>query len=245
MAVRRRSPMKKTTRTSALAALALSVLAVGGALGYQALEPTPAPGGQFAAEARVSDSALSPRLERSTERGDEVPVDAEDEAEPATEEPPAEPAEPAEPAPAAEPAPPAPAPAPEPEPTPPATAAATQTRLHELLNAQRSAAGVATLARHPALDAAAQEWACEMVTVGMQHSSSGWRDARLSAGWLMNGENVAMGYPTPERATDGWMQSEGHRNNILRTSYTHVGTGWCVDPQSSNGHYWVQLFAQL
>lgn len=241
--------MKTSTRTSALAALALTALAVSSVLGYRALEPTPAPAGQLAAEARATDAVSMTRLEWEARSRDDVAVGAADESEtqaadPAPEEPPAEPTEPA-PAPEESQPAPAPAPPPAPEPTPPDTAAATQTRLHELLNAQRSSAGLASLARHPALDAAAQEWACEMVTVGMQHSSSGWRDARLPAGWLMNGENVAMGYTTPEGATDGWMQSAGHRENILRTSYTHVGTGWCVDPQSASGHYWVQLFAQL
>ena len=49
------------------------------------------------------------------------------------------------------------------------------------------------------------------------------------------GENIAYGYPTPEAVVRGWMNSEGHRANILSQSYTHLIVG-------IEGTYWVQLF---
>lgn len=51
------------------------------------------------------------------------------------------------------------------------------------------------------------------------------------------GENIAMGYPTPAEVVDGWMNSEGHRANILNTSFTEIGVGYIAD-----GHYWTQMF---
>ncbi|PHV69274.1 serine protease [Sporanaerobium hydrogeniformans] len=51
------------------------------------------------------------------------------------------------------------------------------------------------------------------------------------------GENIAQGYPTPEAVVTGWMNSPGHRANILNASYTHIGVGY-----EANGKYWTQLF---
>ena len=51
------------------------------------------------------------------------------------------------------------------------------------------------------------------------------------------GENIAMGYPTPEAVVDGWMNSEGHRANILNPSFTVIGVGYV-----EQGHYWTQMF---
>lgn len=50
-------------------------------------------------------------------------------------------------------------------------------------------------------------------------------------------ENIAQGYTTPEAVVSGWMNSSGHRANILNSTYTHIGVGY-----DSNGHYWTQLF---
>lgn len=51
------------------------------------------------------------------------------------------------------------------------------------------------------------------------------------------GENIAKGYITPEQVVEGWMNSAGHRANILRADYTHIGIGY-----ETEGHYWTQLF---
>ena len=40
------------------------------------------------------------------------------------------------------------------------------------------------------------------------------------------GENIAAGYPTPEAAVKGWMNSSGHRANILSSQFTHIGVGY-------------------
>ena len=51
------------------------------------------------------------------------------------------------------------------------------------------------------------------------------------------GENIAMGQQTPEEVVQAWMNSEGHRKNILSSNYTHIGVGYV-----ENGNYWTQQF---
>lgn len=51
------------------------------------------------------------------------------------------------------------------------------------------------------------------------------------------GENIARGQTTPQKVVDAWMNSSGHRANILNSSYTHIGVGY-----AQNGHYWTQMF---
>ena len=51
------------------------------------------------------------------------------------------------------------------------------------------------------------------------------------------GENIAMGYTTPAAVVDGWMNSSGHRANILNKSFTQIGVGYV-----ESGHYWTQMF---
>lgn len=51
------------------------------------------------------------------------------------------------------------------------------------------------------------------------------------------GENIAQGQRTPEQVVQAWMNSEGHRKNILSADFTHIGVGY-----NANGHYWTQMF---
>ena len=51
------------------------------------------------------------------------------------------------------------------------------------------------------------------------------------------GENIAKGYKSPAAVVDGWMNSSGHRANILNPSFTHIGVGYEKD-----GSYWTQMF---
>mgnify|MGYP003409232518 CR=1 FL=1 len=50
-------------------------------------------------------------------------------------------------------------------------------------------------------------------------------------------ENIAMGYFTPAVVVDGWMNSSGHRKNILNANFTHIGIG-----HVASGNYWTQMF---
>ena len=51
------------------------------------------------------------------------------------------------------------------------------------------------------------------------------------------GENIAKGYSTPKAVVDAWMNSPGHRANILNSAYTHIGVGYVA-----SGNYWTQMF---
>lgn len=51
------------------------------------------------------------------------------------------------------------------------------------------------------------------------------------------GENIAKGYATPQAVVNGWMNSSGHRANILNANYTRIGVGYVA-----SGHYWTQMF---
>ena len=51
------------------------------------------------------------------------------------------------------------------------------------------------------------------------------------------GENIAYGQRTPHAVVNAWMNSSGHRANILSSSYTQIGVGYVA-----NGHYWTQMF---
>ncbi|WP_093857454.1 CAP domain-containing protein [Tenuibacillus multivorans] len=53
------------------------------------------------------------------------------------------------------------------------------------------------------------------------------------------GENIAMGQRSPEQVMNGWMNSDGHRKNILNGNFTHIGVGYV----EANGQtYWTQMF---
>lgn len=51
------------------------------------------------------------------------------------------------------------------------------------------------------------------------------------------GENIAKGYASAQAVVNGWMNSSGHRANILNSSYKQIGVGYVAQ-----GHYWTQMF---
>ncbi|MCP1146537.1 SafA/ExsA family spore coat assembly protein [Lysinibacillus endophyticus] len=53
------------------------------------------------------------------------------------------------------------------------------------------------------------------------------------------GENIAQGQRSAAEVVNAWMNSSGHRANILNKNYTHIGVGYV-----SNGNYWTQMFIQ-
>lgn len=57
------------------------------------------------------------------------------------------------------------------------------------------------------------------------------------------GENIGGGYTSPEAVVRGWMNSKGHRENILHSGWTSIGVGYIKVDHSVYGHYWVQDFA--
>ena len=55
-------------------------------------------------------------------------------------------------------------------------------------------------------------------------------------------ENIAAGMPTADDTMHQWMNSEGHKKNIMNPDYTHIGVGVYYDEDSTYGWYWSQIF---
>lgn len=145
--------------------------------------------------------------------------------------------------------------APAPEPTAVPTATATQSapagsakRVLDLVNAERVAAGCPALTADPQLAAAATAHAVDMVARQFfDHESpdgSTPADRATAAGYSgAVAENIATGYASAEAVVAGWMDSEGHRANILDCDQRVSGIGH--DEGSLPGYApgtWVQLF---
>lgn len=58
------------------------------------------------------------------------------------------------------------------------------------------------------------------------------------------GENIAAGQVSPEAVVAAWMNSEGHRANILSTRSSKIGVGYHYRAKSDYRYYWVQIFAK-
>ncbi|AKJ09830.1 lipoprotein [Streptomyces incarnatus] len=133
--------------------------------------------------------------------------------------------------------------APKPTPTPTATASGAVARVVQLVNAERAKAGCHPLTVNPELAKAAQAHSADMAAhqnmshTGSDGSSPGDRITRAGYSWSAYGENVAYGYATPEQVMNGWMNSPGHRANILNCSYKEIGVGL-----AQPGSYWTQDF---
>ncbi|MEU4893106.1 CAP domain-containing protein [Streptomyces sp. NPDC044780] len=113
-------------------------------------------------------------------------------------------------------------------------------------NAERAAARLAPLAPDPRLTAAAQAHSDDMV--GRDFSShtgpeghQPWDRARAAgAAHRGIGENIACGQRSPAEVVRGWMDSPGHRANILKPDFTHIGVGYATGSRA--GTYWTQVF---
>ena len=170
-------------------------------------------------------------------------------------------AAPAAPAPAEAPAA-APAPAPEAAPAPaaaeapaaapaPAAAAAAEPadptaegQVLALVNVQRAAAGCGALTADPALAAVARAHSADMRDRDFfDHVNPDGLDpfdSAARAGLVAHAENIAYGQPDPAAVMDAWMNSAGHRANILNCDLTRLGVGVA---QGAGGPWWTQLFA--
>jgi hypothetical protein len=108
-------------------------------------------------------------------------------------------------------------------------------------NQYRAQNGLQPLAENAAMNAVAQSWAQQMAANGQMTHNPNY-STQIPAGWSAAGENVATGHRSPTLVVDAWMNSAGHRANILSTSYNSIGAGWFVD---ARGVSWsVQVFAR-
>lgn len=108
----------------------------------------------------------------------------------------------------------------------------------KLINKERAAAGLPDLKKSDAL--------CEDAKVRVAEINSTFSHTRpdgtlcftaITVPYGYAGENIAKGQTSPKDVMDCWMNSDGHRKNILSNDYTSVGVGY--DPSTN---CWVQIF---
>lgn len=165
-------------------------------------------------------------------------------------------------------------PSPSPQPGPLARIAAPtpspEERVLELVNQERLKNQLPPLKGHDLLDSSAETHSGNMANrnffahCDLDAETQPW-DRMSAAGYSWNAaaENIAAGYDTPEAVVNGWMNSSGHRANILSTNYRELGNGYvyqaddqnnikidagnCTRSSTSHGpyyHYWTQNFGR-
>nr|WP_017378659.1 CAP domain-containing protein [Paenisporosarcina sp. TG-14] len=114
-----------------------------------------------------------------------------------------------------------------------------------LTNQERAKEGLKALATDAKLMNAAREKSTDMRTNKyFSHTSPTFgspfdRMKALGIDYRAAGENIAMGQKSAEEVVKAWMESPGHRENIMKANFTHIGIGY-----DAQGHYWTQQFIQ-
>lgn len=116
----------------------------------------------------------------------------------------------------------------------------------ELVNIERSKVGASPLRLSDDLQYAASIRAKELTQVFSHDRPDGSScfTAVGDAGYSTLGENIAAGSATPEAVVRQWMNSPGHKANILKSAFSELGVGYCYDSNGVGGYkyYWVQIF---
>lgn len=113
----------------------------------------------------------------------------------------------------------------------------------DLTNQERAKHGLDALQIDQPLMAAAREKSQDMqVNQYFSHTSPTFgspfdRLKALGISYTLAGENIAKGQTSAAQVVDAWMNSEGHRANILNKDFTHIGVGYV-----KQGHFWTQQF---
>ncbi len=121
---------------------------------------------------------------------------------------------------------------------------AARAQILTLVNQQRATAGCKPLTASSSLNTLAQNFSDEMAARGFfDHTDPDGNDPWDRAAKLgisnLGGENIAMGQPDAQAVMDAWMNSPGHRANILNCQYTTLGVGIHF---GSGGPWWTQDF---
>ena len=128
-------------------------------------------------------------------------------------------------------------------PTLPESVTAYETEVVRLVNDVRKANGLKPLLQDWQLSRVARYKSQDMRDLGyFSHPSPTYGSPfnmmkSFGISYKTAGENIAKGYSTPKAVVDAWMNSSGHRANILNPSYTHIGVGFVA-----SGNYWTQMF---
>ncbi len=115
----------------------------------------------------------------------------------------------------------------------------------DLVNVERTAYGLGSLTMDSKLNEAAAIRGVEIETLFDHARPNGtscftvFQELNIKYGWA--GENIAAGQTSPQRVVTAWMNSPGHRANILNSDFHKIGIGY-YQADTKYGHYWVQLF---
>lgn len=121
-----------------------------------------------------------------------------------------------------------------------------QKKVVELVNAERAKAGLKPLKMNTELSRVATLKSQDMAKNNyFDHNSPTYGSPfdmmkKFGISYRTAGENIAMGQTSPEQVMNGWMNSPGHRANILKSSFTEIGVG--IAKNSSGRLYWTQQF---
>ncbi len=113
----------------------------------------------------------------------------------------------------------------------------------QLVNQERAKNGLSPLKYDWELARVAEHKSLDMHNIGyFSHTSPTYGspfDMMKNYGirYKAAGENIAQGQTSAQQVMNAWMNSSGHRANILNSTYTHIGVGYVSD-----GHYWTQMF---
>ncbi|MEL7658041.1 MAG: CAP domain-containing protein [Bacillota bacterium] len=116
----------------------------------------------------------------------------------------------------------------------------------DLVNKERAAAGLPALKVNTALANVAEKKAEDLRDKNyFAHQSPTYGSPfdmmkQFGISYSAAGENIAKGQRTPAEVMNGWMNSPGHKANILNSNFTEIGVGYVTD--SNGAGYWVQHF---
>jgi hypothetical protein len=119
-----------------------------------------------------------------------------------------------------------------------------------LVNLEREIENLRPLIWDNALGSAARSHSTDMAQQNyFSHTSldgRGFSQRISAAGYSCStcGENIAAGYSSPQAVMNGWMNSSGHRANILNSAFCDLGVGYAFESASTYGHYWTQDFGR-
>ena len=121
-----------------------------------------------------------------------------------------------------------------------------QVEVLNLVNKERKANGLKPLTLNKELSNVANIKSRDMIEKGyFDHTSPTYGSPfdmmkKFNISYNTAGENIAMGQKTPSEVMNSWMNSSGHRANILNSTYTELGVG--IQKDSNGTIYWTQLF---
>ena len=116
----------------------------------------------------------------------------------------------------------------------------------ELVNIERQKNGLSALTLDTKVSNVARTKSKDMATNNyFAHQSPTYGSAgdmlkQFGIQWSAWGENIASGQRTPEAVVTAWMNSSGHRANILSSNFSKIGVGYTTN--SSGTPYWTQMF---